>query len=294
MKAKKLIALMLFLVFVTSAITSCVGDTTIGIDSIPDLNNTSSEVSEVSEESEPPTEAGYTARPFCTEIINITAERIAIAGTCEEGAVVTIKRGQKDVSVQSVGGYFIAEVLLKDKSENNLEITAKVTDKEESTARNITATYKATVSERPDKFSILIGLNSQLFLKETLHDYNGENLLSTTEIAKFKQMVNDNYDAIQAKRVGDLAVDLAKDVAKPDPEMSDSEYLEFLKTEVMKDYKPVELIYVFVPNAITVYPEYVPEEYQTDTNTTRYKQMVRALNDANVNATVIEMASVLS
>ncbi|HBL83703.1 MAG: hypothetical protein A2Y17_08815 [Clostridiales bacterium GWF2_38_85] len=292
MKSKKIIALVMLLL-ISSAMSSCIGDATIDIDSIPELTNTSSEVSEEYSEPDESTQPGYTDRPTCTEIVNITADRIVVAGKCEDGAVITITKGKEDVSVQSVGGYYITEVVLASSGINSLKMTAKVDGKEESIERVLSATYKATVSERPDDLSVMVGLNSQLFLKKTLKDYNGENLLSTTEIAKFKKMVNDNYDTIQAKRIADIASEMSKTEKKPDG-MTDLEFMDYLKEQAAKNYTPIEIIYVLVPNAISVYPENVPAEFVTTTNTTKYKQIVRALNDDGINATIIDMSTVLT
>lgn len=292
MKVQKIIATMLLLALTALTITSCVSIPPLDIESFPDLNN-SKEVSEApTSQIEESTEPGFTERPKYTQIVNVTADRVVIAGTCEDGAVVTITKGKEPVSVQSVGGYFITEVTLATSGSNRLEMTAKVEDKEESTARIFYADYKATVSQRPDGLDVMVGLNSQLFLNKSYKEYNGENVLSTTEIKAFQTMLKDNYTSIQEKRIADLAL-LQTGVKKPDG-MTDLEYLEMLRDIVRQDYTPVEVIYVMIPNAITLYPELVPEDMKTDTNTTRYQQLIKAFrDDADIKTKVIDMLPIL-
>ena len=292
MKVQKIIATMLLLALTALSITSCVDIPPLDIESFPELNN-SKEVSEAPvSQPEESTQAGFTERPNYTQIVNVTADRVVIAGTCEEGAVVKITKGKEPVDVISVGGYYITEVTLATSGKNRLEMTAKVEGKEESTARIFYADYKATVSERPDGLSVMVGLNSQLFLKKSYKEYNGENVLSTTEIKAFQTMLKNNYNSIQDKRVADLAL-LLTGITKPDG-MTDLEYLEMLRDIVRKDYKPVEVIYVMIPDAITLYPELVPEDLKTKTNTTRYQQIIKAFkDDADIKTQVIDMLPIL-
>lgn len=291
MKVRKIIAAMLLLALTMVAVTSCVSIPPLSIESIPELGGSTVESTPDTSEPVEITPTGFTERPKYNQIVNLTADRVVVAGTCEEGAVVMITRGKEPITVQSVGGYFIAEVTLASSGSNRLEMTAKVEDKEESAVRIFHADYKATVAERPDKFGVMVGLNSQLFFKTDYTEYNGENLLSTTEINKLQNMLKTNYTAIQEKRIADLALELT-DIQKPDG-MTDLEYLEMLRDMVREDYDPIDVIYVMVPSPMTLFSELVPEDMRTTTNTTRYHQVVRAFSGEGIETKIIDMLPVL-
>ena len=104
-------------------------------------------------------------------------------------------------------------------------------------------------------------------------------------------MLKTNYTAIQEKRIADLALELT-DTPKPDG-MTDLEYLEMLRDIVRKKYIPIEVIYVMIPGPTTLYPELVPENMLTTTNTTRYRQIVRAFSGDGIKTKVIDMFPIL-
>ena len=64
--------------------------------------------------------------PEIRDIVNITPDTIFVTGLCQEGATVTITGGTEDVVVESLNGYFVAEVGLINTTSTLFEAVASV------------------------------------------------------------------------------------------------------------------------------------------------------------------------
>lgn len=289
----KLFALLAVLVLSIGVLASCVPEVKIDIDEVKDISK-----EEVSEEEsgkipEPENLPGHAKAPAVTEVINITADRICVAGTCEKGATVTIYGGKEDVSVYSDNGYFIAETVLESYGTKLLEAVASVEGVEDSSSRFFYAQYKATVSERVDGNSVLIGKNSQLFLNSTLADFYGENLYTNTQLNALKEKINKNYQAMQDARLRSLELMREEELAiEYGRALTEEEIETLVKPWAQENFKEIPYIFVIAPNALTIYPELAPDSVVAKTNTTRYKQVIKALKDTK--ATVVDLSEVFA
>ncbi|PKM62496.1 MAG: hypothetical protein CVU97_04985 [Firmicutes bacterium HGW-Firmicutes-21] len=224
--------------------------------SIPNLTSKDeSSADTVSEQYTPP--EGYTDRPIVMDIKNVAPDTVVISGKCEEGAKVTIEGGKQNVTVGSRNGYFIAEITLSNTTTTLLEATAVVEDKERSEPLSFTAKYIATAEKRKDNYRVSVGVDSQLYFDIYLDNYLGSNLLTQTNLRGFKNSINARKTNIENRARG----------------------------------QDVQLVYVLVPDATTVYPEIFPSDVVRSTFTTRYEQVSSALSETN--ATVIDMYETL-
>lgn len=291
MKKIRLAALLAVMLFAVVALASCVPEVKIDLDNVQSMTPDESE-SEVSQgPPEPVDKDGHAKAPKIEEVINITADRICVAGTCEPGATVTIKGGETDVTAYSENGYFVVEVKLETSGQKLLEATAVVDGLQTSDVRYFYAQYKATVSERVDGYSVMIGKNSQLFLNSTLPDFYGSNLYTNTQLKALKEKVEKNYQAMQDARYQSLKLLKEEElVAELERALTDEEIETLVIPWVEENFVEIPYIFVIAPNALTVYPELAPDSVVTETNTTRYKQVVKALKETR--ATVIDLSEV--
>lgn len=202
------------------------------------------------------TPEGYTATPVVKSIVNITPSRIVVAGSCEEGAVVTIKGANESVSTVAIGEYFVIEAELPYKN-NLLEITATVEGKEESLAGSFVASYNATAETRLDGNSVSVGADSRLYFDKMVEDSSGKNLYTESELNTILDYVNDTVNDYYMNRAGG---------------------------------DDAELIFMLIPNVTTIYPEVYPEGVVEETNTTLYDQILKTLR--NTRATVTDMREI--
>lgn len=222
--------------------------------SLDALENESVIVEESKEEISTPD--GYTEAPVVKSVVNITPDTIAVAGTCEEGSVISIKGAVEDVSTTAIGNYFIIEAQLPYQN-NLLEITATVEGKEESLANSFVASYNATADTRLDGNSVSIGVGSRLYFDKMVEDSSGKNLYTESELNSILDYVNNTVNDYYMNRAG------AHDA---------------------------ELIFMLVPNVTTIYPEVYPEGVVEPTNTTLYDQILKTLNKTR--ATVVDMREI--
>ncbi len=199
------------------------------------------------------TPEGYTERPVVHDIINIAPDLVTIGGTCEEGAIISIDGGKEHVEVTSRNGYFITEVTLSNISTTLLEAVATVEGKEPSLPLSFTADYNATAEKRLDGFGVSIGPDSYMYFDSFLDNYMGENLLTQTQLRKFKKSVNDRIINIESRAGG----------------------------------QDVDIIYVLIPDVTSIYPDIFGSDLERATHTTRYKQIADAL--VQTDAVMIDM-----
>ena len=294
MKKIKLIAMVAVLVLTMGVLASCIAEVEIDLEKVQDISKEESIAEESSGFADPEDLPGHVKAPAVTEVINITASRICIAGTCEKGATVTIYGGKEDVEVYSENGYFIVETELESSGTKLMEAVATKESLEDSASRYFYAQYKATVSERVDGNSVLIGKNSQLFLNSTLPDFFGENLYTNTQLNALKEKVNANYQLMQDAKLKMLERTREEELVNEfgGRALTEEEIETLVKPWAQANFKPIPYIFVIAPNALTVYPELAPDSVVSKTNTTRYKQVIKALKDPN--ATVIDLSEVFA
>ena len=83
-----------------------------------------------------PTEEGHTDAPSIAGVVNIEPTRVAVYGTCEDGATIRATGGETDAETTAHGGYYIIEVDIWDR-DTLLRITAQAEGEEESAAREV-------------------------------------------------------------------------------------------------------------------------------------------------------------
>lgn len=294
MKKIRLIAMVAFLVLSIGLLASCVPEVKITLDEVIDISDDNSGDEDVSQGPPPPVDKeGHAKAPVVTEVINITADRICVAGTCEKGATVKIHGGKEDVEVYSDNGYFIVETVLANYGTKLLEAVASKDGLKDSDSLYFYAQFKATVSERVDGNSVMIGKDSQLFLNSTLPDFYGENLYTNTQLNALKEKVNANYQAMQDAKLKMLERTKEEELVKEYGRALTPEELEtIVKPWAQENFVAIPYIFVIAPNALTVYPERAPESVVSKSNTTRYKQVIKALKDTK--ATVIDLSEVFA
>lgn len=227
------------------------------LNSIYDINNSSEIVNESSNEDISVPE-GKATPPVITNVFNVTPTQVIITGNCDEGCSVTITDGEKDVTVKSIEGYFVAEFYISSSAAFTiLSATAESEELEKSAITSFRADYNSTAMKRIDGYGVTMGKDSQFYYDTELSYYVGKGtLLTQTQIKKFKDFVNSRVTAYE-KRAGT---------------------------------NPVNLVYVLVPNRITIYPELIAEGTNKETYKTRYEQVAEAL--AETKAVVIDMTDI--
>jgi hypothetical protein len=187
------------------------------------------------------TQTGQTTSPVITGTINVNPNLICISGTCEADAKIYIRGGIAEVSYVSDDIYFIGTVEIPASGSTKLDVVARVKGKSESQAVTVTGTYKASATQiRNDAFEVVVGNNYQCHFVSALPDYLGTNLLTDEQKDKVKSNVENNVSWLKSNMNG------------------------------------AELIYLVIPNPMTVYPESVPAKYNQFAGEGRTEQFCKA------------------
>lgn len=224
--------------------------------SIPEL--TSKEASQEESEDEIPVEAGQAHAPKVTDVVHVTPQKVIIAGSCDEGCTVTVTDGDTSASAASVGGYFILEYTINTTNFAILSATAESETLKTSPMSTFRVEYNATAMKRIDGYGANVGTDSHVYYDFDLSSYTGvinnidgttsSTLLTQTELKAFRTRV-ENYLKNFRKRA---------------------------------DRTDVDIIYVLIPNKISVYPEYLAEGTTQENYKTRYEQIVESLGMTGV------------
>ena len=255
-KIRRTALLLALLMLLSVALAACVN-----LDEVPEVNpkealgTTSGATGETSED-ELITPDGATDAPVVSTIVNITPSTVALSGTCEAGATIRVSGGKEDVETTANGTYFIIETELT-YQKNLLRVTAQVEGKEKSLEREVIASRDATAETRLDGNSVSVGAGSRLYFDKMVEDANGSNLYTASQLKDIRNYINDTVSSYYNDRAG---------------------------------AQPVELIYVLVPNATTIYPEVFPEGVVTKPFSTVYDQVLETLG--NTQATVVDMREI--
>lgn len=187
-----------------------------------------------------------TAAPVINHCHNTEPDLISIGGSCEDNSVITVTSDLERVTVTSHGKYFLASVRIpKDEAPSQINITAKAAGKYTSGAVSCDVSYMEDTYVYNDEWHILLGNASRGFARSSVADYEGTNLLSEAEIDIFKKRINE-------------------------------------KTEFLSENLPgCELIYMIVPNPLTIYPEEAPKELKKAEGKTRLDQLLEAISSTD-------------
>ncbi len=217
------------------------------LDSIPNLDE-SEQTSEDTSSEEVSVPEGQARAPEITDVFNVTAQQIIVTGTCDEGCSVTITDGTNAVTVGSIEGHFVAEYNISTTTFSILTATAQSDELQESEITSFRADYNSTAMKRIDGLGVTVGSDSHFYYDTDLSYYIGSStLLTQTKLKEFKSFV-------------------------------DIKVQNFRKRAENTD---VELVYVLIPNRITLYPEYLAEGTEKSTYKTRYDQVSEALGETN-------------
>ena len=226
------------------------------LDSIPEL--ISREESKAEESEEVSVEEGQAHPPVVKDVIHVTEKTVIIAGGCDEGCTVTVTDGSTAVSAASISGYFILEYTIDSTNFSILSLTAQSETLKESPIAALRVEYDSTAMKRIDGYGANVGRDSQVYYDFDLASYTGvinnidkttsSTLLTQTELRKFRERV--------------------------------STYLKNFRKRADNDN--VDIIYVLIPNKVTVYPEYLVEGTEQQNYKTRYEQIVESLGMTDV------------
>ncbi len=178
-----------------------------------------------------------------------------IYGSCEEDSVIKLVCGGFESEIKADGGFFAASVPLEGKSAE-ARLTAKAPGKEESPE----AVCKLKNSGGAENRGLTVTLGSRVIEKRVLADAYGTNAFSSGEIEKIKK--NARYRVQRAET---------------------------------KAGKPVNIVYIIVPDPLTVYPEELTEEMKNNVEepSKRMKQAVAALSGVE-GVTVVDLTKALT
>ena len=226
------------------------------LDSIPDITSKEESSEEISEEVS--VEPGQAHPPVVTDVVHVTEQTVIIAGNCDEGCTVTATDGTTEASTESISGYFIMEYTIDSTNFSILSVTARSETLTESPITALRVEYDSTAMKRIDGYGANVGKGSQVYYDFDLASYTGvinnidkttsSTLLTQTELKKFRNRVNT--------------------------------YLNNFRKRA--DNADVDIIYVLIPNKVTVYPEYLVDGTKQENYKTRYEQIVESLQMTDV------------
>ncbi|MBO5870467.1 MAG: hypothetical protein J6Q89_06930 [Clostridia bacterium] len=221
------------------------------------IENNASEVIVDTSNDDVSTEDGHTEQPSVAGVVNIKPTTVAVYGTCEENATVRVKGGVEDAETVAHGGYYIIEVDIWDR-DTLLRVTAQAEGEEESAVREVIAKKNATADTLLDGNSVSVGVASRLYFDKMVTDLVGDNLYTASELNAIRSYISDTVTSYYNDRAG---------------------------------AQQVELVYVLLPNATSIYPEILPESI-TDkaAASTIYDQINDTLSQTR--ATVVDMKKI--
>ena len=198
-----------------------------------------------------------TATPVITGSVNMSPGSICITGKCEKDATIIVRGGPSEVSFKASDIYFMGAAEVENIGKTvKLQVTAIVDGKAESDPATVNAMYlKQVTGIRDDAFEVVMGSESQGHFVSALPDYEGTNIMQDSQVTSLTTRIQSRVDWLKENMEG------------------------------------TELIYVIVPNSMTVFPETVPDNYVRYEGEGRSAQFIKAAKDAG--ATVINVTDSL-
>ena len=198
-----------------------------------------------------------TAAPVITGSVNMSPSLICITGKCEKDAVIIVRGGTKEFSFKASDIYFMGSAEVENIGKTvKLQVSAIVDGKAESDPVAVNAMYLSQVKHiRDDAFEVVLGSDSQGHFVSALPDYEGTNIMQDGQVASLTTRIQSRVDWLKENTNG------------------------------------TELIYVIVPNSMTVFPETVPSQYKRFEGEGRSAQFIQAAKSAG--ATVLNVTDSL-
>ena len=201
------------------------------------------------------------------EVVSITPMNVAVYGTLTDKAVeagvdsVRISGGVNySVTQKCIGDYFVISVHLQNPSRSTFAATAMKGEEEIGEMLPFSIPYDSTAEDRLDGKSVSVGRDSRLYFSSYLDDYLGKELYTASQVKAIKATVISRYQAYETRADG-------------------SEF---------------GLVYVFIPDVTTVYPEIFTQEdaeKKSESLLTRYEQVVNAVSSTK--AFVVDYADIV-
>ena len=164
-------------------------------------------------------ETDISAAPVISASAYTDPGHVVLFGVCEEHTTVTVKGGERDVSVRAESGEFVIEVPILQDDESYISVSCLTDGKSES--EDVSQKVKYT-KMHGDK-GVIIGKDGHLHYYETIGDYTGETLLSDDAVSAYV-----GYLSAKAARIHAVSPN-------------------------------TKIIYVVPPNHLTIYPETAPD-----------------------------------
>ena len=198
-----------------------------------------------------------------TETPNIIVEKYSrndmylIGGSCEDGSVITVTGGAREIVSNSDYGYFLVEVPIL-QGNNTLTLTAKVDGKDASEKLEYEVSPQEGINIFEDKAELatIVGADYQNVFYGNVPYFTGENLLNDTQINDIKELIQNRFSK--------------------------------LKDSGLKD---TEIIYMIAPSPMNIYSELMPPEYNQNTENNLLKQFSKAATEAG--AVVLDLTDVM-
>lgn len=251
---RKALALLL-VVSALVCLAACGEDTTVDIlDDVPDIG-ASKDVSDVISVEDPSPAEGQTAMPVAVQVYNSTQTKVAILGTCEEGATVTASIvGGSKATVNANGTVFALEIDVGTRSEAHIQLTATAPDKTESDPKVVVGGYNA-IAEGNLVYPTVLADKVTLFLQSSLEAVSEDVVRTNTAIDTFTSKI-------------DMYVNSLNNIGE------------------------TELIYVLMPSRASGMADSLPEGTAVTDGVTLYDQAVAAINASG--ATLIDVKAALA
>lgn len=234
--------------------TSSNTDTTAG--GLTEKDTTAAPTAPVSSDTTGAPTAERAAAPVVTSSVNLSKGEVLVFGKCEDGAELTVN-GQytTDLRITADTTNFIFSVTVPKNKSDTLKITASATGKTASAETEFKVSYDKSAEDR----GLYVTLTSRIIEQKILTNFYHDELFTEKEQTAIK-----NCAISRLKNCRDITG------------------------------KDTKLIYLIVPDALTVYPEQMSEAEQAkvQTDDSRLKQAVAALNSVD-GCTAIDLTETL-
>lgn len=187
-----------------------------------------------------------TEAPIINDCLNTEPDLISVSGKCERDAEVTLTSARETVTVKTYGEYFLAQIRIPaEDGRQTLEITACAEGKAPSDAVTKSVRYYEDEYVYDDEWHIRTSNTSRGFARFSFADFEGTNLLTDKQLETF------------AKRIR-------------------------AKTQQLDEAVPgCKLIYMIVPNSLTIYDDEAPSELIKATGKTKLDQVIETINSTD-------------
>ncbi|MBE6689630.1 MAG: hypothetical protein E7588_10235 [Ruminococcaceae bacterium] len=192
-----------------------------------------------------------TDSPVISEYHNTEPDLISIGGSCENNSEIILKSDEETVKIKSNGEHFLAQIRIPSDEENTdytIEITACTDGKAPADTVTLTARYLSEHYVYDDDWHILLSDTSRGFARLSFADFEGTNLMSEKQLELFKKRIND-------------------------------------KTALLAEEVPgCKLVYMIVPNPLTIYAEEAPKCLIKAKGLTKMDQVLEAISQTDAYA----------